>query len=106
MAKQFLKITSLTNEDGNDMFNAICKDVLHQKSSEVRLKLGLPPAQKVTTKDLVTLIQENGLEANLVVYYDPEKQVTDKKPDIKLDTASETKTPNGESGKGEDDLPF
>ena len=75
MAKQFLKINSLSNDDGNDLFNAICKDILHKKSNEVRIALALPPAQRVTTKDVVTLIQECGLECYLSVSFDPEVTV-------------------------------
>jgi len=75
MAKKFLKITSASNEEGNDLFNAICKDILNKKTSEVRNELGLPIATKVTTKDLITLIQEKGLECEIIVKY--EEKVSD-----------------------------
>lgn len=77
MSKQFIKINSASNEDGNDLFNAICKDVFHKKSSDLRIEIGLNPAQKVTTKDVITLIQEYGLECEIIVKYDPELALND-----------------------------
>ncbi len=79
MSRQFIKITSATNEDGNDMFNAICKDILHTKTSVVRADLSLPIMQRVTTKDLITLIQEKGLECEITVFHDPEIAIEAKK---------------------------
>jgi hypothetical protein len=73
MAKEFILINSASNEDGNEMFNSICKDVLKKPVNTVRGELGLPVAQKVTTKDLITLIQENNLECEIKVIYDAEK---------------------------------
>lgn len=70
MAKQFIKINSAGNEDGNDLFNAICKDVLKQQVNDVRHELGLPIAQKVTTKDVITLIQEKKLNCEIKIIYD------------------------------------
>lgn len=71
--KKFIKINSASNEDGNDLFNAICKDVLKKEPKDVRHELGLPVAQKVTTKDLISLIQENKLDCEIkVLYNEPE----------------------------------
>lgn len=74
MARQFIKIKSASNDEGNDLFNAICKDILHAKTSVVRNDIGLPVAQKVTTKDLITLIQEKKIDCEITVFYDPDKK--------------------------------
>lgn len=70
MSKKFLKISSASNEDGNDLFIAICKDVLGEPHIKVKADLGLPVAQKVTTKDLITLLQEKNIPCEIKVLYD------------------------------------
>lgn len=78
MSRKFIKINSASNDDGNEMFNAICKDVIKTKTSVVRADLGLPVAQRVTTKDLITLIQENKLDCEITVFY---KDAVEEKPE-------------------------
>jgi hypothetical protein len=73
MSKQFLAIDSASNEDGNELFNSICKEILKKPVNTVRGELGLPVAQKVTMKDVITLIQENKLECEIKVIWDPAK---------------------------------
>lgn len=75
--KKFIKIDTVTNEDANAMFNLICKDVIKKPVKEVRTALGLPTDQKVTTKDLISLIQEHNLECEVKVSY---KEVEDDLP--------------------------
>lgn len=105
MGNKYLKITSVSNEDGNDLFNAICKDVLHRKTSDLRLELGLPVAQKVTMKDCITLIQEKGLSAELIVTYDPEKKIEEPAGE-KLASATGDSGATGSSENSANDDPF
>lgn len=73
MSEKKITIDTVSNEDGNELFNAICTDILKMKVQDVRAKLGIHTAQKVTTKDVITLLQEEKLKCELTVYYDPEK---------------------------------
>jgi len=70
MAKQFIKIKNASNEEADQMFSAICKDVIKQDVGEVKEMLGIPKATPATIKDLMSLIQDSKVECEIIVYYD------------------------------------
>lgn len=77
MGREFLKIDSASNTDGNALFVAICKDVLGEPHHKVKGDLGLHVAKTVTTKDLITLLQEKNIPCEIKVYL-PEQKVPNK----------------------------
>lgn len=67
---KYLKINSADNKDGNDLFNAIAKDILRMKPGHLKEELGLPSGPTVTTKDVISVIQEKKLKCTLTIEYD------------------------------------
>lgn len=78
MEKKYIKVSSASNDDGNDLFNAICADVIKMPPKEVKEMLSIPVSQDATMKDCITLIQENKIECEIIVKYSPPEPDPDK----------------------------
>lgn len=71
MKKKYIKVSSASNDDGEDFFNAICVEVIKINPKEVKGIIGIPVSQKATMKDCITLIQENKIDCEIIVKYSP-----------------------------------
>ena len=70
MAKEYLKINNLSNKEAGEMFKAICDKIIGSTENDMKEMLGIQAATEVTTKDLVSLIQESNVRCELTVFYD------------------------------------
>lgn len=108
MAKQFITAENVSNEEAGAVFSKLCTDVLKQDEASMKEMLGIPVGTPVTTKDLISLIQDSGLEANIVIYYSDDAQ----KPPIQKEEAPKKEEVKAEeNGKAEpapagQELPF
>jgi len=58
MSQTQISVNSVSNADGNELFEAICTDALKMKVNEVKGILDIPKADKATMKDVISLLQD------------------------------------------------
>lgn len=85
--KKFIKIDSVNNEDGNALFEAICKNVLNEAPAECKELLGIPKKEKATTQDVISLLQNSitegvDISVEITVKYTKEVSIEDEFADI------------------------
>lgn len=103
MAKSFIKISDVSNEEAERMFSAICSDVIKQDEQEVKEMLGIPKSTPVTTKDLISLIQDSNVKCDIIVWYDSETTIEAVKVEAPVAEAAKEKAP---AETGGEELPF
>jgi len=74
--KRFIKISSISNDDGNAMFDAICSKVLKVKPADAKELLGISKKEPATTVDTIQLLQNlvsdgENVSIEICVTYEP-----------------------------------
>lgn len=93
MEKKFLEITTLSDEDGREMFKILSEEVLGMDMDESKKLLGIPKNIHVGIKDTIELIKELKVQVRLRVDYEakpvvlaPEEPAVSETPEVVAET--------------------